>query len=125
MNTDLTAARTGLLEALAGADDPFMGRSLLASAVPLAEYAESIGEEHDTRMLSGVLSLNLQRALGREDVQGANYFSAKLLAVLSDLADLGDEAIADGVNKCVDALPSHIVQLGAACSAARREAAND
>lgn len=125
MNTDLLAARTGLLDVLAGADDPFMGRSLLASAVPLAEYAESIGEEHDTRMLSGVLSLNLQRAVAREDGVGADYFTAKMLAVFSDLADLGDEAVAEALNRCVDSLPSHVVQLGMAYAALRRGAAND
>lgn len=124
MNPDLLAARQGLLDVLACADDPFMGRALLASAVPLAEYAESIGEEHDTRMLSGVLSLNLQRALQCNDADRVDYFGAKLLAVLSDIADLGDENAAEGVNACSASLPPHLVQLGRACSAARREAAH-
>ncbi len=124
MNADLLAARKGLLDVLACADHPLMGRTLLASAVPLAEYAESIGEEHDTRMLSGVLSLNLERAMQRGDAEGADYFGAKLLAVLSDLADMGDENAAEGVNVCSASLPAYMVQMGRARSAARREAAH-
>ena len=124
MNTELSNARAKVEEFLGYCQHPLLGRSMHVAAVWVAEDAERIGEEYDTRKLAAVLTLALQRACEAGDASGVDLYAAKLLAVLSDIADLGDEYQATAVNACAEALPAYRVQLARACSAARREAAH-
>lgn len=125
MNPKLIAAREKLVATLEKCKDPLVGRSFIALAVMDAEDAERIEwDEHDTRMLSGTLSIGFQWAAERGDQAGFDHYGAKLIAVLSDLADLGDEQTADGINRCAITLPPHLMQLGRACAAMRREQRN-
>lgn len=125
MNPKLIAAREKLVATLEKCKNPLLGRSFIPLAVMDADDAERIEwDEHDTRMLSGTLTMGLRRAAERGDHTGFDLYGAKLVAVLSDLADLGDEQAADGINRCAITLPPYLVQLGRACAAMRREQRN-
>lgn len=124
MITELSNARAKVDEFLGYCQHPLLGRSMHVAAVLLAEDAERIGEEYDTRKLAEVLTLALQRACEANDARGKDLYAAQLLAVLSDLADMGDEDQAQAVNQCVASLSPYRVGLARACSATRREAAN-
>jgi hypothetical protein len=124
MNAALIAARANVELYVELSSAPLLRRSHLRLAVLLAEYAESIGDEYDTRMLAKVLTVALKHAADRDDREAVDLYAATLLAVLSDLADGGDEHQAEGVNVCAANLPAYLVQLGRACAAARREAAH-
>lgn len=124
MNRELSDARAKVVELMECCHHPLLGRSMHVAAVLLAEDAERIGDEYDTRKLAEVLALALQRACEANDARGKDLYAAQLLAVLSDLADMGDEDQAQAVNQCVAALSPYRVGLARACSAARREASH-
>ncbi len=122
MSDVLDKARQSVVDTLAIAEHPILRRPMLTLAVLLAEDAERIGDEYDTRVLSGCLTQELDHL---ERFGGdVTLTAAKLLAVLSDLADGGDENAAEGVNVCAAALPARLVEFGRTCARQRREAAN-
>ncbi len=123
MNPELDKARAELAVFLERCEGPDLGRLTFDAAVSLAQEAESLGNGEDTRTLGAVLTASLERSFHTEgeDVALLSY-AAPLLAVLSDLADDGDETAAEMVSACSYSLPAHIVQMGRDCAAARRQA---
>jgi hypothetical protein len=93
----------------------------LASALLEAERIEVSGEPEDTRRLANVLARNLEHYAQRGDERPVLLLSAKLLAVLNDVADDGDEEAARDLNECVAGLDAFTVSLGCAQVARRNQ----
>jgi hypothetical protein len=125
--TALDEARARVDEMMNRANAPGLAafkRLALGGAVVAAQAAERIGDEYDTRVLSGVLTEALAHADQQSDGDAVALYGGELLAVLSDLADNGDEEAAEGVNLSAAALPAVLVRYGAACAARRKEQRN-
>jgi hypothetical protein len=119
--TPLDTARRRVQDLMFQAETTPYGYCMLQAAVWAAEHAETVGDESDTRRLADVLKRALLSATERDDQKAIELHAADLLAVQSDLADLGDDYHAEKLNGLVGALPAHIVELGKARSAVRRD----
>lgn len=90
------------------------------SALLMARNLDQVGDVEDTARLANVLAALGQAQAERGDVEGLTMSSAELLAVLCDLADAGDEELADGINRIAEGLDMNLVQYARAWSKKRK-----
>lgn len=114
MIEDLQVARDRVQGLLSSADSVFMRRLALAGAVFQAEVNQQRGDMYDTRVLASVLAPALADAAERSDQDQVTLYSAKLLAVLSIIADDGEEETAIAINEATPGLDVHVIGLARA-----------
>lgn len=95
---------------------------MLSRAVSLATRCELIGGEYDLRRLSGILTLATQDAVNKGEPSRRDAYAADLIAVLSEIADLGDEDAARGITVFIPKLSPELVEAGKAAALMRRKA---
>lgn len=120
MNADLHIGRHRVDTLMEAAQSPFLAYLAIAASVIQAEVNNRSGDIYDTRKLAFVLAQGLTSALERADEDLATLYSAKLLSVLSDIADDGDEDAALAVTEAGSNLPPLIFRMAGAYSRLRK-----
>jgi len=91
--------------------NPLIRFMALPAALLVGRDAELEGGERGTRQLAGLLTHSVRAAIERNDEDKAKRLGAELLAVLSDIADLGDEETATGINTVAEEVGADVVEL--------------
>lgn len=124
MNHDLTAERARLHRLLNAADlDPVSKRIGMTAALAQARHLDRLGDIGDTRQLASILTRIVVAEQERGDVEATAMAAGELLAVLSDIADDGDEDMAVGVNASAAGLSREVLSIARRVSLQRRQAA--
>jgi hypothetical protein len=121
MNHDLTAERARLHRLLNAADrDPVSKRISMTAALAQARHLDRLGDVDDTRQLASVLTRIVVTEQERGDVDATAMAAGELLAVLSDIADDGDEDMAIGVNASAAEVSWRVMEIARAFAERRR-----
>lgn len=121
MNNDLAADRARLRRLLTATDhDPLSRRIGMTAALAQARYLDHWGDIDDTRQLASVLTRAVFVEQQRGDLRAIDMLAGELLAVLSDLADAGDEEMAIGVNVSADDVSLQVIEIARAYTRRRR-----
>jgi hypothetical protein len=121
MNHDLTAERVRLHRLLNAADrDPVSKRISMTAALAQARHLDRLGDVDDTRQLASVLTRIVVTEQERGDVDATAMAAGELLAVLSDIADDGDEDMAIGVNASAAEVSWRVMEIARAFAERRR-----
>jgi len=121
MNDDLVAGRARLHRLLTAADsDPISRRIGMTAALSQARHLDRMGDIDDTRQLASVLTRMVVAEQKRGDLQAIAMTAGELLAVLSDIADDGDEDMAVGVNASAAEVSPRVIEIARAFAQRRR-----
>jgi len=121
MNDNLVAGRARLRRLLTAADsDPVSRRVGITAALAQARHLDRVGDIEDTRRLASVLTRVVVAEQERGDLEAIAMAAGELLAVLSDIADDGDEDMAIGVNASAAEVSPHVIEIARAFAQRRR-----
>lgn len=121
MKDNLVADRARLHRLLNAVDrDPISRRIGMTAALAQARHLDRIGDANDTRQLAGVLTRVVLAEQARGDDEAIAMAAGELLAVLSDIADDGDEDMAIGVNTSAAEVSPRVIEIARAFAQRRR-----
>ena len=121
MNDDLTAERARLHRLLNAADrDPVSKRIGMAAALAQARHLDRLGDIDDTRQLVSVLIRVVVAEQERGNLEATAMAAGELLAVMSDIADSGDEDMAIGVNASAADVSLRVMEIAQGFAQRRR-----
>lgn len=119
MNHHLDGERARLHRLLTAADHDSLSRRLgMTAALAQARHLDRVGDVDDTRQLASILTRAVVAEQERGDLKATALLAGELLAVLSDIADDGDEDMAIGVNASAADVSPYIIRI--ACVFSRR-----
>jgi hypothetical protein len=121
MNHHLDGERARLHRLLTAADHDSLSRRLgMTAALAQARHLDRIGGIDDTRQLASVLTRAVVAEQERGDLEATALLAGELLAVLSDIADDGDEDMAIGVNASAAEVSPRVIEIARAFAQRRR-----
>lgn len=126
MNHHLDGERARLHRLLTGADHDSLSRRLgMTAALAQARHLDRVGDIDDTRRLAGVLTRAVIAEQERGGLETTALLAGELLAVLSDIADDGDEDMAIGVNASAADVSPRVLSIARYFGSKRRELTRD
>lgn len=121
MNHHLNGERARLQRLLAAAGHDSLSRRLgMTAALAQARHLDRIGDIDDTRQLASVLTRAVVAEQERGGLEATALLAGELLAVLSDIADDGDEDMAIGVNASAAEVSPRVIEIARAFAHRRR-----